>query len=108
MQLIADEISLLSQGKSNCFCNVSTFVNSRLGVMMECHGLSNPVEVFAVLSRLSCDTPAARKGAGQTGHSHDIHPCPWCDIMLPEINLPSGYDCSGALNKSVNFLSSKY
>lgn len=42
----------------------------------------------------NCDTPAAHKFNGLAGHSHDMHPCPYCDVNILDVDDMSGYDDS--------------
>lgn len=52
------------------------------------------VDLFADNGILDCDMPAAHKVSGTEGHSHDMHPCRYCDIEITEINTRQGYDYS--------------
>lgn len=43
----------------------------------------------------NCDTPAAWKISGTAGHSADLHPCPWCDFVLIDLNKPQLFSPNG-------------
>ncbi|EAU86909.2 hypothetical protein CC1G_10800 [Coprinopsis cinerea okayama7 len=49
-------------------------------------------EVYADFTCDNCDTPGARKFAGFSSHSADMHPCPWCNCTSLDINDPKGYN----------------
>lgn len=53
--------------------------------------------VHADLVLDNCDTPAARKMSGTAGHSADVHPCPWCHVVLPDLTNPSAYQQQSTL-----------
>lgn len=53
-----------------------------------------PDMVFADCICANCDTPAAHKFNGSAGHSHDFHPCPYCNVDILDIDQMSGYDDS--------------
>ncbi|KII86134.1 hypothetical protein PLICRDRAFT_115269 [Plicaturopsis crispa FD-325 SS-3] len=57
------------------------------GVEMEIHG-EEPDDIYADCSCSNCDTPAARKMNGTAGHSHDMHPCPYCNVNIVDVNNP--------------------
>ncbi|KAK7453213.1 hypothetical protein VKT23_011894 [Stygiomarasmius scandens] len=60
---------------------------------MGIYGEAQPEDVYADAAILNCDTPA-RKMNGMAGHSHGIHPCPYCDVTLIDINSAKGYSFS--------------
>jgi DNA-directed RNA polymerase subunit RPC12/RpoP len=64
-----------------------------IGVKMEIHN-EEPADVYADFICANCDTPAAHKFNGTAGHSHDFHPCPYCNANIVDMNKPSGYDRS--------------
>ncbi|PPQ99854.1 hypothetical protein CVT24_009605 [Panaeolus cyanescens] len=74
------------------------FIQLNHGVSMNVHDSDDPVEVYADCIFDNCDTPAARKVLGTAGHSADMHPCPYCNIRITDVNLPAGYDWKN-LNK---------
>jgi len=43
----------------------------------------------------NCDTPAGRKISGTAGHSAELHPCPWCDFVLIDLNKPQLFSPNG-------------
>lgn len=53
-----------------------------------------PANVYADNQILDCDMPAAHKLSGTAGHSHDMHPCLYCDTDITKINTREGYDYS--------------
>jgi hypothetical protein len=53
--------------------------------------------IYADCICANCDTPAAHKFNGSAGHSHDLHPCPYCDANILDVNKMSGYDGSKLL-----------
>ncbi|KAG2757569.1 hypothetical protein P692DRAFT_20711205 [Suillus brevipes Sb2] len=64
------------------------------GVKMDVYGEEGLVDVFADNEALACDMPASHKCNGTAGHSHDFHPCAFCDIDIVKINTPEGYNNS--------------
>lgn len=64
------------------------------GVKMDIINEEEPVDVFADNEILDCDMPAAHKLSGTAGHSHDMHPCLYCDVDITKINTRQGYDYS--------------
>lgn len=62
------------------------------GIKMDTHDEAEQADVYVDSCCLNCDTPALRKFGGLSGHSHDIHPCPWCDTVLVDINNNKGYN----------------
>ncbi|KAG2061047.1 hypothetical protein BDR06DRAFT_993204 [Suillus hirtellus] len=63
-------------------------------VKMDVYGEEGLVDVFADNEALACDMPASHKCNGTAGHSHDFHPCAFCDIDIIKINTPEGYNNS--------------
>ncbi|KAG1900836.1 uncharacterized protein F5891DRAFT_1225460 [Suillus fuscotomentosus] len=53
-----------------------------------------PANIYADNQILDCDMPAAHKLLGTAGHSHDMHPCLYCDTDITKINTREGYDYS--------------
>ncbi|KAF9461452.1 hypothetical protein BDZ94DRAFT_1371533 [Collybia nuda] len=53
------------------------------GVKMDIYGEA-PAEIFA----------DSHKFNGSAGHSHDFHPCPYCNVNILDVDLMSGYDDS--------------
>ncbi|KAG1736380.1 hypothetical protein EDD22DRAFT_982388 [Suillus occidentalis] len=64
------------------------------GVKMDVYGEEELVDVFVDNEALACDMPASHKCNGTAGHSHDFHPCAFCDIDIVKINTPEGYNNS--------------
>ncbi|KAG2055668.1 hypothetical protein BDR06DRAFT_989036 [Suillus hirtellus] len=64
------------------------------GVKMDVYGEEGLVDVFADNEALACNMPASHKCNGTAGHSHDFHPCAFCDIDIIKINTPEGYNNS--------------
>ncbi|KAG1749066.1 uncharacterized protein EDB91DRAFT_1244855 [Suillus paluster] len=64
------------------------------GVKMDVYGEEDLADVFADNEALTCDMPALHKCNGTAGHSHDFHPCAFCDIDIVKINTPEGYNNS--------------
>ncbi|KAG2050544.1 hypothetical protein BDR06DRAFT_998615 [Suillus hirtellus] len=64
------------------------------GVKMDVYGEEGLVDVFADNEALACNMPASHKCNGTAGHSHDFHPCAFCDIDIVKINTPEGYNNS--------------
>ncbi|KAG1725027.1 hypothetical protein EDB19DRAFT_1897829 [Suillus lakei] len=63
-------------------------------VKMDIHGKDEPANIFADNAILDCDMPASHKCNGTTGHSHDFHPCAFCNVDIMKVNTPEGYDNS--------------
>ncbi|KAG2346616.1 hypothetical protein BDR05DRAFT_974579 [Suillus weaverae] len=63
-------------------------------VKMDIHGEDEPANIFADNAILDCDTPASHKCNGTAEHSHDFHPCAFCDVDIVKVNTPEGYDNS--------------
>ncbi|KAG1731639.1 uncharacterized protein EDB91DRAFT_1084995 [Suillus paluster] len=61
---------------------------------MDIHGEDEPANIFADNTILDCDMPASHKCNGTVGHSHDFHPCAFCDVDIVKVNTPEGYDNS--------------
>ncbi|KAG1810737.1 hypothetical protein EV424DRAFT_1571382, partial [Suillus variegatus] len=59
---------------------------------MNVYGEEEEVDVFADNEVLACDMPASHKCNGTAGHSHDFHPCAFCDADVVKINTPDGYN----------------
>lgn len=59
---------------------------------MDVHGEDEPANIFADNEILDCDMPASHKCNGTAGHSHDFHPCAFCDVDIVKVNTPEGYD----------------
>ncbi|KAG2129521.1 hypothetical protein BD769DRAFT_1627963 [Suillus cothurnatus] len=64
------------------------------GVKMDVYGEEELADVFADDEALACDMPASHKCNGTAGHSHDFHPCAFCDVDIVKINTPKGYNNS--------------
>lgn len=64
---------------------------------MDIYGEAEREDVYADWVCLSCDTPGGRKFSGTAGHSHDVHPCLYCNSILLNVNKPEGYDKSELL-----------
>ncbi|KAG1774897.1 hypothetical protein EV702DRAFT_1237500 [Suillus placidus] len=64
------------------------------GVKMDIHGEDEPENIFADNAILDCDMPASHKCNGTAGHSHDFHPCAFCDVDIVKVMTPEGYDNS--------------
>ncbi|KAG1888658.1 hypothetical protein F4604DRAFT_1877216 [Suillus subluteus] len=62
------------------------------GVKMDIHGEDEPANIFVDNTILDCDMPASHKCNGTAGHSHDFHPCAFCDVDIVKVNTPEGYD----------------
>ena len=60
---------------------------SSRGIKMDIHNEPDPEDVYGDIAVLNCDTPAARKLNGTAGHSHDIQPCPYCDVTSADISI---------------------
>ncbi|KAG0698529.1 hypothetical protein DFH29DRAFT_877950 [Suillus ampliporus] len=61
-------------------------------VKMDVHGEEEAADVFADNKVLACNMPASHKCNGTAGHSHDFHPCAFCDADVVKINTPDGYN----------------
>ncbi|KII92119.1 hypothetical protein PLICRDRAFT_461608 [Plicaturopsis crispa FD-325 SS-3] len=61
------------------------------GVEMEIYG-EEPDDVFADCVCANCDTPTARKMNGTAGHTHDLHPCPYCHVDVLDLNRVEGFN----------------
>jgi len=48
-------------------------------------------EVYADFTCNNCDTPGARKTSGFSAHNADVHPCPWCECNILDVNKVTGY-----------------
>ncbi|KAG1734538.1 hypothetical protein EDD22DRAFT_1011418 [Suillus occidentalis] len=64
------------------------------GIKMDIIDEDEPANVYADNQILDCDMPAAHKLSGTAGHSHDMHPCLYCDTDITKINTQEGYDYS--------------
>ncbi|KAG1731002.1 hypothetical protein EDB19DRAFT_2010037 [Suillus lakei] len=64
------------------------------GVKMDVYGEEELADVFADNEALACDMPASHKCNRTAGHSHDFHPCAFCDVDIVKINTPEGYNNS--------------
>ena len=54
-----------------------------------------PADVYTDYEILDCDSmPAAHKLSGTAGHSHDMHPCLYCDANITKVNTREGFDYS--------------
>jgi hypothetical protein len=62
------------------------------GVKMDVYGEEELADVFADNEVLACDMPASHKCNGTAGHSHNFHPCVFCDVDIVKINTPEGYN----------------
>ncbi|KAG1718620.1 hypothetical protein EDB19DRAFT_1899167 [Suillus lakei] len=62
------------------------------GVKMDVYGEEELADVFTDNEALACDMPASHKCNGTAGHSHNFHPCAFCDIDIIKINTPEGYN----------------
>ncbi|KAG6895168.1 hypothetical protein C0992_002830 [Termitomyces sp. T32_za158] len=69
------------------------FNQLKQGVKMEIHGEDLAV-VYADCLCDNCDTPAAHKFKGSAGHTHDYHPCSYCNANVLDINQFYGGDDS--------------
>ncbi|KAF5368271.1 hypothetical protein D9615_010359 [Tricholomella constricta] len=76
------------------------------GVKMDIHEEDEQGDVFVDLFCLNCDTPALRKFDGVAGHAHDMHPCPYCDTTLLDVNEPAGYDRNNAHDLERQYINS--
>ncbi|KAG2092682.1 hypothetical protein BD769DRAFT_1631822 [Suillus cothurnatus] len=64
------------------------------GVKMDVYGEEELADVFTDNEALTCDMPASHKCNGTAGHSHNFHPCAFCDVDIIKINTPEGYNNS--------------
>ncbi|KAG1794952.1 uncharacterized protein BJ212DRAFT_1528927 [Suillus subaureus] len=80
----------------NCCLEPSTreLMELKNGVKMDVYGEEELADVFADNEALACDMPALHKCNGTAGHSHDFHPCAFCDVNIIKINTPEGYNNS--------------
>ncbi|KAG1737090.1 uncharacterized protein EDB91DRAFT_1249737 [Suillus paluster] len=62
------------------------------GVKMDVYGEEEVADVFADNEVLACDMLASHKCNRTTGHSHDFHPCAFCDTDVVKINTPDSYN----------------
>lgn len=53
-----------------------------------------PADIYADCEILDCDMPAAHKLSGTAGHSHNMHPCLYCDTDITKVNIREGFDYS--------------
>src|SRR5258708_754711 len=63
-----------------------------LGVKMDIHSEDEPANIFADNEILDCNMPASHKCNGTVGHSHDFHPCAFCDVNMVKVNTPEDYN----------------
>ncbi|KAG6883506.1 hypothetical protein C0992_008596 [Termitomyces sp. T32_za158] len=63
------------------------------GIKMAIHS-QDPDMVYADCVCANCDTPATHKFNGSAGHTHDFHPCPYCNANVLDINQIPGYNDS--------------
>lgn len=86
-----------SDNSSNKFSNLDAYCITTLivliGIKMEIYN-EEPANVYADFICANCDTPAAHKFNGTIGHTHDFHPCPYCDANIVDVNKPLSYDRS--------------
>ncbi|RDB30064.1 hypothetical protein Hypma_014106 [Hypsizygus marmoreus] len=82
---------------------VKEFKQLKQGIKMEIHG-EDPETVYADCICANCDTPAAHKFNGAAGHTHDFHPCPYCNANVVDIDTDSGFDNSKAMKDDFNLL----
>lgn len=89
------ELMVLKGGKDDlCVVYNLTIILNESGVHMDVADEDEQVDVYADNEILDCDMPAAHKLSGTAGHSHDMHPCLYCDIDVTKINTREGYDYS--------------
>jgi hypothetical protein len=96
LQPVVKELRQLKQGlfEVDLFrCIQLLILLTTQGVEMKIHS-QEPAKVYADCICANCDTPAAHKFNGTAGHSHDFHPCPYCDATVVDVDTMSGYDGS--------------
>ncbi|KAG2126265.1 uncharacterized protein EDB93DRAFT_1257640 [Suillus bovinus] len=67
-----------------------------------------PADVYADCEILDCDMPAAHKLSGTAGHSHDMHPCLYCDTDITKVNTREGFDYSWTASDNYHLLRQSY
>ncbi|KAF8803058.1 hypothetical protein BYT27DRAFT_7110771 [Phlegmacium glaucopus] len=74
------------------------------GVDMDIHSEEERQTIYTDCMFNSCDTPAARKVSGTSGHSADINPCPYCDFVLVDLNKSHTFHVDACHKKNDRFL----
>ncbi|KAG2335647.1 hypothetical protein BDR05DRAFT_898020, partial [Suillus weaverae] len=87
-----EPLTLCSHDITHCVLTCIVLLYS--GVKMDVYGEEEAADVFADNEVLACDMPASHKCNGTAGHSHDFHPCAFCDADVVKINTPDGYNNS--------------
>ncbi|KAF9254739.1 hypothetical protein L218DRAFT_885652, partial [Marasmius fiardii PR-910] len=82
--------------------------NGQCSVSMDIYGQDEPEDIYADYMCTNCNTPAARRVSGQAGHSADMHPCPYCSIIMPDINKELSYGPNHTLKADEDLLYEAY